>query len=370
MYLTYKDCKLTLDGVEYYASNVSINVKNKIQPKYLLGDRYNVGDNPYMAGGAVDGTLSATYFLTGSDPLRNKFSEDDENPISGNFGGTYFKSGYLKSYTIQATPHGPASVQAELVFYDNLSESLSGASPDFPQEQAPANLNVLSFSDMHIGLTGGFSSATMESIQNISYGYRAEVNPAYKQGEIIPKKVFIGVKSAESTVVTNNLTGTVPITGEDIDITMYLNHPSGTSREVYRIKGKITDKTITANTNGFVTNTFKIIQHNLEDEPVITSLQYVDYLTDPIYHRDVLYVYGRALEGVHTVIFDDKKLMKPQFSGTDNLIRFILPKRTMSGPVILKGRGGLVQSDTLTVAEPGIINRRDVDAAGNTVAEG
>ena len=39
MYLTYKDCKLSLDGIEYYASDVSISVRNKIEPQYLLGDR-------------------------------------------------------------------------------------------------------------------------------------------------------------------------------------------------------------------------------------------------------------------------------------------------------------------------------------------
>ena len=369
MYLTYKDCKLSLDGIEYYASDVSISVRNKIQPQYLLGDRFNIGDSPYVAGGGVDGSLGFTYFLTGADPLRNKFSEDDENPISGNFGGTYFKSGYLRSYSINAVPHGPASVRAEVVFYDNLSQSLSGTSPDFPQQQAPSDLNVLNFSDMVIGLTGGFSNATMESIRSISYEYQADVKPSYRQRETIPQKVYIGEKSASSTLVTNNLTGTVPITGENIDVTMYLLHPSGLSRELYRIKGRITDKTIAANTNGFVTNTFKIIQHNLEDEPVITSLQYTNYATAPIYHRDVLYVYGRSLAGVHAVVFDGKKLTKPQFSGDDTLVRFILPRRTISGPVILKGKGGVVQSAKLIVADPGILNRRDMDVDGNTVAE-
>jgi len=168
-------------------------------------------------------------------------------------------------------------------------------------------------------------------------------------------------------VVTNNLTGSIPLTGEDVDITMYLNHPSGIAQETYRVKGKITDKTISADTNGFITNTFKIIQHNLEDEPQINSLQYTNYLSQPIYHRDVLYVYGRALGGVHTIIFDGKSINP--FTGTDTRLEFILPKRTVTGPVILKGKGGKVQSDTLTVADPGIVNKKDVNSAGETVAE-
>ena len=367
MYLTYKDCKLTLDGIEYYASDVSITMRNRVQPVYILGDRYNAGDRSFAAGGGVDGNLSVTYYLTGVDPLRNKFSEDDETPISGNFGGTYFKSGYLSSYSINAVPHGAASVKADIVFYDNLSESLSGTSPDFPQQLAPANLNVLSFSDMAIGLTGGFSSATMESIQSISFGYQADVRPSYKQYETIPQRVYIGQKTATSVVVTNNKTGTLPLTGESVDITMYLNHPSGTSQETYRVKGRIVEKNISANTNGFITNTFKIIQHNLEDEPQINSLQYTDYLTEPIFHRDLLYVFGRALAGIHTIFFDGKTISK--FTGDDTQLVFILPKRTTSGPVILKGKGGKVQSTKLIVADPGIVNKKDIDAGGNTVAE-
>ena len=68
-------------------------------------------------------------------------------------------------------------------------------------------------------------------------------------------------------------------------------------------------------------------------------------------------------------MFDGKKFTRPQFSGDANLIRLILPRRTVSGPVILKGKGGVVQSAKLTVADPGILNERDVDSAGNTVAE-
>jgi hypothetical protein len=367
MYLTYKDCRLTLDGIEYYASNVAISLRSSIRPVYGLGDRYNIGARAYAADNGVNGELSFSYYLTGADPLRNKFSEDDENPISGNFGGAFFKSGYLRSYQINAKPHGVAEVSASITFYDNLSANLSGTSVDFPQQLAPDNLNVLSFSDMVIGLTGGFSNSTMESIQSISFGYQADIKASYKQDETIPQRVVIGEKTANSTVVTNNLTGTMPITGEHVDITMYLNHPSGTSQETYRIKGRITDKTINADTNGFITNTFKIIQHNLEDEPQINSLQYTDYLTDPIYHRDVLYVYGRALAGVHTILFDGRTISK--FTGTDSRLVFILPKRTVSGPVILKGKGGKVQSQTLVVADPGIKNKKDINSAGQTVAE-
>ena len=367
MYLTYKDCRLTLDGIEYYSSNVSISTRSAVRPVYGLGDRYNIGDRTYAAENGVNGELTFRYYLTGADPLRNKFSEDDESPISGNFGGTFFKSGFLRSYQIGAKPHGVAEVSASIVFYDNLSESLSGTSPDFPQQLAPDNLNVLSFSDMVIGLTGGFSNSTMESIQSISFSYQADVKASYKQNETIPQRVYIGEKSANSTVVTNNSTGSMPLTGENVDITMYLNHPSGIAQETYRVKGVITDKTINADTNGFITNTFKIIQHNLEDEPQINSLQYTNYLSDPIYHRDVLYVYGKALAGVHTILFDGKSINP--FTGTSNRLEFILPKRTVSGPVILKGKGGKVQSETLTVADPGIVNKKDINSAGEIVAE-
>ena len=82
MYLTYKDCRLTLDGIEYYSSNVSINVRSAIKPVYSLGDRFNIGDRTYAAENGVNGELNFRYYLTGADPLRNKFSEDDENPIS------------------------------------------------------------------------------------------------------------------------------------------------------------------------------------------------------------------------------------------------------------------------------------------------
>ncbi len=65
MYLTYKDCRLKLDGIEYYASNVTINTRSMIKPVYNLGDRYNIGDRTYAAENGVAGELSFRYYLTG-----------------------------------------------------------------------------------------------------------------------------------------------------------------------------------------------------------------------------------------------------------------------------------------------------------------
>ena len=93
-YLTFTDCSLVLDYKLYYADSVAINTSVNVQPSILVGDRFNISDTPYAATAPVAGRLTFSYYMTGEDPLRNKFTVDD-NAIKGAFGGASFQSGYL-----------------------------------------------------------------------------------------------------------------------------------------------------------------------------------------------------------------------------------------------------------------------------------
>ena len=374
-YLAFTDCSLVLDNKLYYASSVNISTSVNVQPSTLLGDRFNIGDSPYAATAPVAGKLSFTYYLTGLDPLRDKFTVDD-SPIKGAFGGASFQSGYLTSYSWTATPYAPVKINAEVTFFDNLTGGLTDET-----QPAKRDVEVMSFSDMDIQRTGGaIMESTLSGLQSMSYNYRAQVQPRILQGKASVDRVVFGQKEASMTFVTNNRSGYLALTGEHVDVTAYLVHPdpSANIREFYRINGRLFQKNIQSSVDNLITNTLTVVQHNLTDP---CSIKTVSPMT--VNHGDVVTILGTNLQNIHRITFDRPTMFVTSWTGVstnstkhaNNVnvqaegrsitgLHIKIPFRTMTSSIQLLGRGSELTTDQVTVTDVGITFLKEINAAG------
>jgi hypothetical protein len=341
----------------------------------LLGDRFNIGDSPYAATAPVAGRLSFTYYLTGLDPLRDKFTVDD-SPIKGAFGGASFQSGYLTSYSWTATPYAPVKINAEVTFFDNLTGGLTDET-----QPAKRDVEVMSFSDMDIQRTGGaIMESTLSGLQSMSYSYRAQVQPRILQGKASVDRVVFGQKEASMTFVTNNRSGYLALTGEHVDVTAYLVHPdpSANIREFYRINGRLFQKNIQSSVDNLITNTLTVVQHNLTDP---CSIKTVSPMT--VNHGDVVTILGTNLQNIHRITFDRPTMFVTSWTGVstnstkhaNNVnvqaegrsitgLHIKIPFRTMTSSIQLLGRGSELTTDQVTVTDVGITFLKEINAAG------
>ena len=180
MFRNYKNCKISLNGLEAIASNVQLSIRNELAPIYEVEKRHSFD---YAPNRGIGGSLSITYYLTGADPLKSYLSYDESPIISGNFAGLYFTSGYLKSYNLNCSPNAPVQASAEIMFFDELKGVFQ--STNYIAEDH----NILNFADV----TLEHSNNTIGSITNarsINFSYSAEINPVYNIGEILPQRLL------------------------------------------------------------------------------------------------------------------------------------------------------------------------------------
>ena len=379
-YLTFTDCSLVLDDKLYYADSVAINTSVNVQPSILVGDRYNISDTPYAATAPVAGRLTFSYYMTGEDPLRNKFTVDD-NAIKGAFGGASFQSGYLTAYSWNATPYAPVKINAEIMFFDNLTGGLTDET-----QPAKRDVEVMSFSDMEIQRTGGaIMESTLSGLQSMAYSYRAQITPRILQGKAHVDRVVFGQKEATMTFVTNNRSGYLALTGEHVDITAYLLHPDPSTdiREFFRINGRLFQKNIQSSVDNLITNTLTVTQHNLTDPATIKQVSPTN-----VSHGDMVIVKGTNLQNVNRVTFDRPAMFVTEWTGvstdstkhpnninTDSEGRTVtglhikIPYRTMTSNIGLIGKGTELQSDIITVSDVGITFLKEINAAGEVSGE-
>ena len=114
MIYNYKNANILLNGRGIFADRILISERSENDPDYLMGQRHSFD---YAPANGIGGTLNVSYYLTGQDFLKD-FTTNETGQISGNFGGLYFRSGYLTNYSFSAQPNRPVLINASIDFFD------------------------------------------------------------------------------------------------------------------------------------------------------------------------------------------------------------------------------------------------------------
>lgn len=218
MFYSASNAKLKFDDHEIMASNAQLSLTANLEPAYVAGARHS---DVFKASNGIGGRLNFNYYLTGTDYFKSFITGQGEgkndggeivsNPISGNFGGLNFDSGYLTSYTVNFTPNSPAVASASLSFFDELKGTFVSES------SAPADsTEILNFSNAVI--SSAFEEDVVDNFIEGSFNYSSEVTPAYSMGETKPSRVSFGVKSVGMNFEVDNPTGNLPVSGSSAQI--------------------------------------------------------------------------------------------------------------------------------------------------------
>lgn len=222
MFYSASNAKLKIDDHEILASNARLSLSANVEPAYVAGARHS---DVFRASNGIGGELSFNYYLTGTDYFKSFITGQGEtrddggeiisNPISGNFGGLNFDSGYLTSYSVNFSPNSPAVASASVSFFDELKGTFVSA-PSAP----PSSTEILNFSNAVV--SSSFENDVVDNFIEGTFNYSSDVTPAYLMGETKPSRVSFGVKSVTTNFEVDGPTGSLPISGSSAQVEVAL----------------------------------------------------------------------------------------------------------------------------------------------------
>jgi hypothetical protein len=256
-FYTANNVDLTLNGTGYYVSNVSLSSSVNINPVKKIG---SILSDEYTSDGTVNGSLNFSYFLTGEDPIKNLMIND--SPVSGNFCGLFFDSGYMTEYSLAFNANQPASISASFSFFGKMSGSFAKRSSSLGDIET---LNISNFRFNETGVVNG------EKILSLSYRYNSSIQPYYSVQETsenpVPHRVGILNKTVSMQASTNDYSISLPSTGLRCKALMSMKDSNDVEKESYSISGVINSNTNEVSAGDMLVKNLSMTQSNLAIEP-------------------------------------------------------------------------------------------------------
>jgi len=351
MYYTYKNTIIKLNNKELAASSATVSLENFDQATYENSNRYSFEYAPIEG---TRGSLSLDYFITGdSDPLKD-FIADETTVISGNFGGLFFESGYLESYSLQGGAHAPVAVNANIVFFEDLQGTFT------PTYETVEEQPILNFTDAQVTNSSVAAIGSVTNLTDIEYNFKAQVQPYYWETptgrtEIRPSHVGFLEKTVDLSITSDNLQGDLPLEGETAIVSLALKSPvDGGTVETYSVNGPLFKRVINA-TAGQTTKSILSAHQTFVNEQVPT----ISSFTSNGYTGDSIVIEGTNMENIIAVRFNGEKT--PSFAASSTSITAIIPSGAFTGKIKVEGYDGSVESSTDLTVNQFDLNISDVD---------
>ena len=251
--------KLLVNDNEILASSAQISLGTSLSPKYLMTQRHTQDQVP---NNGIGGKLSFNYHITGKDYFKEFITGQGEIPfsgsqqLSGNFGGLYFSSGFLTSYSVNFSPNSPTSASATVDFFDYARGVFSPVN-----QPAPSDTQILNMT--HATIEGEFATGAVDNFIAGTYNYSSEVMPVYLMNETIPSDISFGAKTVNINFEVDNPTGYLPISGDAAKISVNLKNSSSTLLENFTCSGVINNRNLASSAGDYIKQTVNITQNNL-----------------------------------------------------------------------------------------------------------
>ncbi len=327
-FYSYKNSKILINNSGVVATDAQINIQASVSPLYLSQNRHSF---TYTPTEGIGGVFSCSYYLTGFDPLKT-FITNEAGVISGNFGGLYFNSGYLKSYILNCLPNKTAVVNADIIFFDQLQGEFRPTYEIAPEANF-LNVAYASVSDPTNGNIGNISNIT-----NLSFNFGADIQPSYRAGELIPFRVFYGPKELSASITFDNLSGDLPVSGKRAGININFNHPDIVAvNESFGVSGVLFQRSIGTSVGDFVRSTINIKQNYVDNPPTIISF------TPTASPGSRFQIIGTNLGQISSINIGGVSVTVIPVSDTE--VSGIVPDDAISGLVSVTNHGGTVYSN-------------------------
>lgn len=324
MQYTFRNAELRFNDKSILADSVNFSLNAPIEGVFREGEKNSYDFAPVNGN---DNSLSISFLLTGSCVLKD-YIDLETGSISGYFGGLYFQSGYLTSYSFNANPNQPISVNANLKFFEPLTGNF------VPSENTATDYKILNIADVSVT---GTSLGSLDDIDSVSYSFNQNIVPQYIIGETKPRKILFESKEISMNINGAHITGNLPPQGIWADYQITLQHPEISSlSEVYFVNGKIMNRSIETSAGNEIKTSLTIKQNYTKKRPIITSIS-----RSTIYAGQQLNIYGRNLLNVEKVLFciNGETIPRKEAAftiGSDTAIRVVAPAGVSRGPIELR----------------------------------
>lgn len=327
MFFNYKNCTFSLSGVDILATNVNMSLDTKNSPVY--NEEFKKNSYSYAPEDTTDTTFSVSYYLTGKDFVKEYLlGSNSEQGISGNFGGLYFNSGYVTSYSIDGTPDTLAKVDLELKVFEPLKGAFSASTPSIKNEITPLN-----FSNFYLsGYANGSSfDSNGYSFLSFRYQYQREVTKYIKEGSTSfdeNGRAYFGKRSQNVSFILDNYDISLPASGIPCSLSISLL-TGANPLDTLSFSGILSSKKISLDSQGYARGEFSLVQDFSHFKPVIT-----DFTPRVILPGGTVTINGNNFINVKKVYFGN--LLASSFSSPSSILI------TAVAPTALKGASNIV----------------------------
>lgn len=272
MFYTFKDIIINLNNRPVLVNNLQLSQQNSYVSPYEEQDRTSISYGP--ENGTI-GNLRIQYYLTGQDPLKYYFFNNENEFITGYVGGLYFNSGLLNTYSINLVPNNPAQVNANIVFYTPLTGTLTNTAP------ITQSIQVLNLYNAILANNTNFSTDFSNNISNINFEYQAEIKPIYSMEtgsnvpNISPYRIVVEKRKISTEITSDNFVMNLPYSGREYGMKLFLINPNNTGiQESFECSGRINQKTINGDVDKSLKSSISIEQNHVNDIPSIRSTSF------------------------------------------------------------------------------------------------
>ncbi len=256
MFYSYKDLPIYINQNNILCN--SIEISQDAQVEVTAKEIGATIFDSFVAKGPMQGQLKLNYYVTGRDDIKSYIESD--MPITGNFGGLYFASGYVSDYNISCLPNSPALASVGLRFFESLKGEF--VPPDAPNQKEVA---VLNFSDVIIDTLSSYSMEPISNILSLNYTFSKDINATYlddnRSDSNSAYRISFGERKIVGQLVTDSLFPNLPPTGLNAGVKMNFTAPSNPNLiESLTISGRITQKNISSQAGDIIKNSITITQ--------------------------------------------------------------------------------------------------------------
>ncbi len=233
-FLNYRDIDFTLNEDLFYANTISISADASVSP-IILSDGSLVD---YAPDGALVGSLSCDFYLTGSLPDYLNVTGVDESAVTGQFASVKIENMYLKGLSFSLEPMNLIVLSADFDWYGDIDVSLitSQAIAKRNNKQAPryiAHAHKTEIKRTNVFYAEGERNPNLGLINNLSYSSSCDRPAFFRVGEKAPFRVGKLNKVVNVDLQSSDLGDLMDINGKkvstSIDIKDFYSTDDGSS---------------------------------------------------------------------------------------------------------------------------------------------
>lgn len=219
-----KDVNLILGGNSIFCSDLSLSQSADISPVYNINESITTRS---VSNGPVVNNLDFNYNYTGKDFLFDYISTDSSYPLNGYLAGIQFSNAYLKSYSINASPQSPLTINASILICDEISGNLNKIVHSGP----PTGVTGFTTNQLRFIFNNNYSAIPLsDNIESFNWDFEQQIEPIYYQKEtglnhINPDRIYVGEKQITSQIVTRDIHPNLQLefTGQNIALQLTTN---------------------------------------------------------------------------------------------------------------------------------------------------